>query len=115
MKTPTHVLVAFAVSLVIAGCGKKEEAPAFKDPLTVEQAATALDLSKFLLVDGAKPVWPRGVASLSYEGPGDVKSVFEFQRGKLAELGWKELPNSSMFMPAEVKLSAIGVELQARK
>ena len=45
------------------------------------------DLSTFPLIEGAKPVWPRGVASLSYEGPGDVTSAF----------------------------SAIGVELEARK
>ena len=69
------------------GCERKEEAPAFKGSVTVEQATTVLDLSTFPLIEGAKLVWPRGVASLSYEGPGDVTSAF----------------------------SAIGVELEARK
>ena len=64
--------------------------------MTVEQAATVLDLSTFPLVEGSKPNWPRGVASLSYQGPGDVKSAFEFQRKKFDSLGWKELPNSSI-------------------
>jgi len=36
------------------------------------------------------------VASFSCEAPGDVKSVFEFQRTKLLSLGFKELPNSSI-------------------
>lgn len=81
---------------ILSGCGKFEEAPAFKGPVTVEQAATVLDLSHFPLVERSKPVWPRGVASLSYEGPGDVKSAFEFQRKNLLERGWKELSNSSI-------------------
>jgi hypothetical protein len=90
-----NLIVGLALSVGLSGCGKNEEAPAFKGPVTVEQAASVLDLSTFPLIDGAKPPWPRGVASLSYEAPGDVKSVFEFQRKKLAEQGWKELPNSS--------------------
>src|SRR6266404_7428294 len=96
MRLSLRCLLSSCALLWIAGCGKKEEAPAFKDPVTVEQAATVLDLSKFPLVDGAKTSWPRGVASLSYEGPGDVKPAFEFQRKKLSELGWRELPNSSV-------------------
>jgi Trp operon repressor len=96
MKPALGWLLVGSGLLWIAGCGKDEEAPAFKGPVTVEQAASVLDLSKFPLMDGAKPPWPRGVASLSYEAPGDVTSVFEFQRKKLAAQGWKELPNSSL-------------------
>jgi hypothetical protein len=94
-STVRWLFVGFAL-ISMAGCGKNEEAPAFKGPVTVEQAATVLDLSTFPLVEGSKPNWPRGVASLSYEGPGDVKSAFEFQRKQLLSRGWKELPNSSV-------------------
>jgi hypothetical protein len=83
------------VILGLSDCGKHEE-EAFKEPVTVEQAATVLDLSAFPLIDGSKPPWPHGVASLFYEAPGDVKTAFEFCRSKLADLGWKELPNSSV-------------------
>jgi hypothetical protein len=89
-------VVASLFAIALGGCGKNEEAPAFKGPVTVEQAATVLDLSTFPLVEGSKPNWPRGVASLSYQGPGDVKSAFEFQRKKLLSFGWKELPNGSV-------------------
>ena len=85
-----------AATVWISGCGKSEDEAAFKGPVTAEQAASVLDLSAFPLVNGAKPPWPRGIASLSYEASGDVKTLFEFQRKKLLELGWKELPNSSV-------------------
>jgi hypothetical protein len=48
------------VILGISDCGKNEEA-AFKEPATVEQAATVLDLSTFPLIDGSKTPWPRGI------------------------------------------------------
>lgn len=92
--TARCALVGFA--LVLASCGRNSEESAFKTPVTVEQAATVLDLSKFPIVEGAKPPWPRGVASLSYEAPGNVKTVFEFQRKNILSLGSKELPNSSV-------------------
>jgi len=85
-----------ALVIEISGCGKGgDDATAFKTPATVEQAATILDLSTFPVMDGAKRSAPR-VASFSCEAPGDVKSVFEFQRKKLLSLGFKELPNSSI-------------------
>src|SRR5262249_25019530 len=81
----------------LSGCGKNEqEAAAFKGPVTVEQATSVLDMSTLAVVKGARPSWPRGVASLSYEAPGDVKSVFEFHRKEFLSQGWKELPNSSV-------------------
>jgi hypothetical protein len=94
--TTLRFLLGCALIWIVGSCGKNEEQAAFKGPVTVEQAASVLDLSKFPLVDGAKPPWPLGVASLSYQAPGDVKSVFEFQRKKFLALGWKELPNSSL-------------------
>ena len=84
------------VLVCISGCGPKNTGESIKGPATVEQAARILDLSTFPLIDGAKPPWPRGVASLSYAAPGDVKTAFEFHRKKLAAQGWKELPNSSV-------------------
>lgn len=84
------------VLVCISGCGPKNTGESIKGPATVEQAARTLDLSTFPLIDGAKPPWPRGVASLSYAAPGDVKTAFEFHRKKLAAQGWKELPNSSV-------------------
>jgi len=80
----------------LSGCGPKNAGESIKGPATPEQAASILDLSTFPLIDGAKPPWPRGVASLSYAAPGEVKKAYEFHRKKLTGQGWKELPNSSV-------------------
>ena len=73
-------MFGYALLAALSGCGgKKEEADAFKGPVTVEQAVSILDLSSFPLVNGAKPPWPRGIASLAYQAPGDVKSIFDFR------------------------------------
>jgi hypothetical protein len=83
------------------GCGSKNQAAddttsadAIKAPATVEQAARVLDLSKFPLMDGAKPLESPQVANLFYLATGDVKTAFEFNRKALIAQGWKELPNS---------------------
>ena len=95
-------LLGAALVIVISACGKgtggrveDDQETAFKTPVTVEQAATILDLSTFPAMDGAQRGTP-AVASFSSVAPGDVKSVFEFQRKKLLSLGFKELPNSSI-------------------
>jgi hypothetical protein len=82
------------------GCGAKNRAAddttdsdAIKTPATVEQAARVLDLSKFPLMDGAKPLESPQVANLFYLATGDVKTAFEFNRKALVSQGWKELPN----------------------
>src|SRR5437016_11055825 len=82
------------------GCGSKNQAAddttsadAIKTPATVEQAAKVLDLSKFPLMDGAKPLESPQVANLFYLATGDVKTAFEFNRKALVSQGWKELPN----------------------
>ena len=91
-----RILLAGALVIGISGCGKGGDEPtASKTPATVEQASTIIDLSTFPVMDGAQRRAP-GVASFSCEAPGDVKSVFEFQRKKLLALGFKELPNSSI-------------------
>ena len=92
-----RILFGGVLVIGISGCGKAgdEEATAFKTPATVEQAATIFNLSTFPVMDGAQRRTP-AVASFSCEAPGDVKSVFEFQRTKLLSLGFKELPNSSI-------------------
>jgi hypothetical protein len=96
------VFVACALGCFF-GCGSKNQAAdettsadAIKTPATVEQAAKVLDLSKFPLVDGAKPLESPQVANLFYLAPGDVKTAFEFNRKALIAQGWKELPNSSV-------------------
>src|SRR5215211_5222263 len=85
------------------GCGAKNQAAndttsadAVKTPATVEQAAKVLDLSKFPLMDGAKPLEVPQVAFLFYLATGDVKTAFEFNRKALVGQGWKELPDSSV-------------------
>jgi hypothetical protein len=82
--------------IAISGCGPKNAEEAVKGPATAAQAAHTLDLSTFPLIDGAKPPWPRVVASLSYSASGDVKTAFEFHLKKLIAQGWKELPNGSV-------------------
>jgi hypothetical protein len=92
-----RILFGGVLVIGISGCGKagEDEATAFKTPATVKQAATIFNLSTFPVMDGAQRRTP-AVASFSCEAPGDVKSVFEFQRKKLLSLGFKELPNSSI-------------------
>jgi hypothetical protein len=89
-----------AVLLGVSGCGHKGSenaaAESIKGPAKVEQAARILDLSTFPRMDGVKPVPQGGVASLSYSVAASVKTAFEFQRQKLAEQKWKELPNASV-------------------
>ena len=80
----------------ISSCGPKDSGYSVKGPATAAQAALVLDLSTFPLIDGAKPPWPRVVASLNYPVASDVKTAFEFHRKKFVAQGWKELPNSSV-------------------
>lgn len=86
----------------ISGCGPKgnmlTDAPeeSLNGPATVEEAARLLDLSAFPMMDGAKAPRQRAIADLSYSVASDVKTAFEFQRKKLAERKWKELPNASV-------------------
>jgi len=94
------LLVACALGCLF-GCGAKKgtaenttSAEAIKAPATVEEAARVLDLSKFPLMDGAKPLESPQVANLFYLATGDVKTAFEFNRKALIAQGWKELPNS---------------------
>src|SRR5580704_8602009 len=92
------LLIGFlgCVLICVSACKPKNAGESIKGPATAEQASRILDLSTFPLIDGAKPPWPRGIASLSYAAPGDVKAAFAFHRQKLAAQGWKELPNSSV-------------------
>ena len=62
-----NLLFGCVLMAALAGCGQKNEEEAFKGPVTVEQAASILDLSTFALMEGTKPPSPRGVVSLSYE------------------------------------------------
>jgi hypothetical protein len=103
-RTVTKKVFAACVLCFLFGCGSKNQAAddttsadAVKTPATVEQAAKVLDLSKFPLMDGAKPLETPQVANLFYLAPGDVKPTFEFNRKALVAQGWKELSNSGMF------------------
>jgi len=94
------MFVVCALGGLFFGCGSKNQAAedttdsdTIKTPATVEQAAKVLDLSKFPLMDGAKPLESPQVANLFYLAPGDVKPAFEFNRKALVAQGWKELPN----------------------
>ena len=95
----------FAVCALVCflGCGSKKgsaedtaSADSNKPPATVEEAAKALDLATFPLMDGAKSAESRHVANLSYVAPGDPKKALEFHRKAFVEKGWKELPNSTI-------------------
>src|SRR6266550_3929849 len=103
-RAVTKKVFAACVLCFFFGCGSKNQAAddttsadAIKTPATVEQAAKVLDLSKFPLMDGAKPLETPQVANLFYLATGDVKTAFEFNRKALLAQGWKELPNSGMF------------------
>jgi hypothetical protein len=94
LHTPWPALL-FASLFCFSGCKPKGEVSgadeSIKGPATVEQAARAIDLTTFPLMDGAAPNPNRAVASLNYTVPKTtVKSAFDFQRQKLTAQGWKE-------------------------
>lgn len=65
-------------------------------PATPEQAVQIIDLTKFPLPSNAPATPNRSLAALTYEMEGgNVKSVFEFQREKLKQDGWKEATTDS--------------------
>jgi hypothetical protein len=64
-----------------------------RTPATVVEAARVLDLQSFPLLPVVEKEIRRTVASLSYQAPGDVKGVYEFQRAALVERKWKESPD----------------------
>ena len=68
-----------------------------REPATVEQAAAAIDLSTLPLAPGVKALEERRVASLGYQAPGDIKTVFEFQRKALIDRGCKELSDAQIY------------------
>src|ERR1039457_2960287 len=84
--------------LCISGCGRHSGTSddTIKGPATVEQASRVLDLTTFPLMDGAPANPQRTVANLSYSVASNVKTVFGFQKKKLVEKGWRELPNTSV-------------------
>ncbi|MEX2140191.1 MAG: hypothetical protein WD894_13075 [Pirellulales bacterium] len=63
-----------------------------RTPATVEDARRVLDLTKFPLPAGADVGGGRTIANIKYRAPGDVKSLFEFQRQQLMDQGWKDVP-----------------------
>src|SRR4051812_18305800 len=77
---------------VLGSCNRGGDNDAFlKDPATVEQAASVLDLSQLPLLEGADENPTRTVASLSYQlKKGDVGPIFGSYQKELAKQGWKE-------------------------
>lgn len=65
-----------------------------REPATAEEAAKALDLRTFPLIEGAKLQGQRLLPRLMYEVESAVKPAYAFQQKKLLEAGWKELPGS---------------------
>lgn len=76
------------------------QAPAAQEPVptpaTVAEAKAAFDLEAFPLMEGAENPGPRRLGDLTYHTRGNVADVYAFQRKKLSELGFKELPDSSV-------------------
>ena len=64
-------------------------------PATVAEAAKVLDLTKFPVPNGITSTRNRSIASLFYEVPGNVKTIFLFQRDQLLKQGWKESPGGT--------------------
>lgn len=65
-----------------------------REPATVEAAAKLLDLRKFTLPDGAKPMGRPTLGSLMYEVKDDMKSAFDFASKGLLAAGWKQMPDA---------------------
>ncbi len=73
-----------------AACQKSEENAG--PPATDGRAAEIIDLTRFPLAAGANDRPARSLATLTYEvSQGDVKTVWETEKGKLKANGWKEV------------------------
>lgn len=73
------------------------DVPPLDHPAKSAEAAKVLDLELFEIMPGVENgPGGRTLAHLSYRAKGDVKSAFEFNRGKLQALGWKELPGAAV-------------------
>lgn len=94
-RSRSLLLGCTAVLMAVTGaCSAQSADSAPGSPATTAEAAKVLDLVGFPLVKGAqKPQYQR-LAGLSYTAPGTVKNVFEFQRARLSDKKWKELPGS---------------------
>jgi hypothetical protein len=95
------ILCLCVISFVFASCnraGESDKGP--KDPATVEQAASELDLTQLPVLGGTAENPSRTVATLSYQlQKGDVKSVFESYRNELTKQGWKETSRDTSVTP----------------
>ncbi len=94
-RSRSLLLACSAVLMAATGaCSAQSAVSATGSPATTEEAAKVLNLVDFPLVkDAEKPQYQR-LAGLSYTAPGTVKDVFEFQRARLSDKKWKELPAS---------------------
>lgn len=92
---------------VLGSCNRSGDNDAFlKDPATVEQAASVLDLSQLRLLEGAAENPTRTVANLTYQlEKGDVASTFESYRKELTKLGWKETSRDTSVTPQSATTS----------
>jgi len=92
--------------LGLASCNRGNDDAFLKDPATVEQAASVIDLSQLPLLEGADESPSRTVASLTYQlQKGDVESVFASYRKELAKQGWKESSRDTSVTPQSATTS----------
>jgi len=87
----TGLLLLFFFGLTAASPFAADAKPA--KPATVAEAVKVIDLSTFPLIEEPERPLVRRIAGLSYQAKGSVKEAFDFQKGKLTALIFKELPN----------------------
>ena len=91
---PRSLSLLGCVLLALTGSCSQALEPRSSTPATTAEAAKVIDLSALPLMRGAVDPRRQDLAGLSYDAPGTVKNVFEFQRKQLIDLKWQELPNS---------------------
>ncbi len=84
-------LLVTLFGMSVSGASAQDTSPA-----TAVQAAKAIDLSQFPLVDPVEPAPSGSVASLNYQAKGSVESVAKAVQKKLETMGWKALPGASI-------------------
>src|SRR6516225_3250117 len=63
-----------------------------REPATVDVAAKLLDLRKFPMPEGAKPMARPTLGTLMYDVKDNMKSAYDFASKGLLAAGWKKMP-----------------------
>jgi hypothetical protein len=79
------------LAVAVGSCSSRAADPIPSTPASAAEAGKSLDLAVFPLAAGAETPRLRTMAGLSYNAPGTVATVGEFQRKQLTATGWRDV------------------------